>query len=384
MPGSIRIARSPKIQTNVEIGAPGMAVVKTVFPATTEAGEAVQNVALPIAPLWAASGTRGWAGLHTLAGNQVAIQRGDGVIVRALADGREVVRLNEPLQPFWREHDGGVQLVAEGGDAHDIYEVRRHALPNLTQGGFTYRSRFPVLAMHEHACTYRAGVRLRLVVEGIPGEVRLRVFEGETQRWQYAGLACAHPPILFSHEDRVGVIDDNRLVLLDEDGHKPAAVVFSTKRTGPAWRLDAAGGWLVPTLSGVELVRLGARTGQATQLRDAVLAGAGPAHVAVRQDLAVLARSDRRIECTVWHDGAFEPRWHAEIPLPPTLAPGLSADHVAIADDTGRVTVLSLANGSLVRRIAHGNRLAAVPLVLADRIVVADMTGGVAAYPLKR
>ncbi len=383
VPGSVRIARSPRSQTNVEIGAPGMAVAKAVFPASTDAAESVQSVALPIAPIWSASGTRGWAALHALAGDLVAIHRTDGVIVRALADGREAARLGEPLQPFWREHEGGVQLVVEGGEAHDIYEVRRHSLPNLVQGGFTYRSRFPVLAMHEHDCTYRAGVRLRLIVEGVPGEVRLRVFEGETQRWQYAGLASSHPPILFSHEDRVGVIDDNRLVLLDEDGHKPAAVVFSTKRTGPAWRLDSAGGWLVPTLSGVELVRLGARSGQATQLRDAVLAGAGPAHIAVSRDLAVLARSDRRIECTVWRDGAFEPRWQAEVPLPPVLAPGLSADHVAIADDTGRVTVLSLANGALVRRIAHGSRLAAVPLVLADRIVVTDMAGGVAAYPLR-
>ena len=370
-----RFCRSAANDVRLDIGAAGYATRRITVTAAAEATERLVEIALGPAPVWrmVAQTTRpAWIRLHP-AGAAVIVLSADAATAIDAASGaiRPLTLPGTKLLPWWSSVDGGWAFATADGEQRQILPTLDRAVPVRRLAGAP-------LALIEIEMVYRAGGRLAISVEDAPGGRVLVARDGPREVWRLAGVAGQGEPLLRRSDDKLVLIDDLTVRVVEEDGSETARLALKAARTGP-WAELPGGRLLIATSAGVELVQLGKSGAQLVP--HPWLAEAGPAVPAAAGEAVALARNDRIIDLASWAADPVKPRWRAKVtgrPLQAALGSGL----FAVADDGGSLTVIRLSDGKTVRRIAHGAPAMAPPLLLPGVVVIADQTGAVTGYRL--
>ena len=370
-----RFCRSAASDIQLDIGASGYATRRITVTAAAETAERLVETALGPAPVWrlVAPATRpAWIRLHP-AGAAVVVLSADGATAIDAASGaiRPLTLPGTKLLPWWSSVDGGWAFATTDGEQRQILPTLDRAVPVRRLAGAP-------LALIEIELVYRAGGRLAVSVEDAPGGRVLIARDGPREVWRLAGVAGSTEPLLRRSDDKLVVIDDLTVRVVEEDGSETARLALKAARTGP-WAELSGGRLLLATTAGVDLVQLG-KTG-AQLVPHPWLAEAGPAVPVAAGEVVALARNDRAVDIATWAADPVKPRWRAKVtgrPLQAALGGGL----LAVADDGGSLTVIRISDGHTVRRIAHGAPAMAPPLLLPGVVVIADQTGAVTGYRL--
>jgi hypothetical protein len=369
----LRFCRDRDRDTVVQVAVPGYDPATVVAQARDDDRDMVVAVTLAPAAVWSrrigSPGLRqAWARLVLQGTDGVLCLRGDGVTVLRLADGLQVAR-HEPAHAVanWVGMDRGRLLIA-----HDGGEVVALG-PDLQPLRTLHRDTRPPLAYLERDLVLRADRTARLVIDGDRPE--LRSLEDGREVWRYGPLRVGQPPVLAGRDDRILVLDDVALHLVEEDRSQSDRITLPTMRTGPVAVLPG-GHWLVPTTSAVEL--LAAVGPNRFQIRPGPAPGQ-PGLVAVDGDRVLLHRQDGRLDAFLWNGTAFALLWSADAGGPPACPPALAGERAVAADLSGRLVLVDAQSGKAVRRLARPSAAAAL-LVVGGRTLVADRSGIVAAY----
>jgi hypothetical protein len=193
-------------------------------------------------------------------------------------------------------------------------------------------------------------------------------------------------PVLWFSDDHVLLMDDLALVMLDElDGHEIATAALPGPRSGAPVALGRGGVIAVPTSVGVALLQVtGGAQPALIPLSDLLLGELGAARLAGDGEHVAAFGPDRRVQLVAWQGERLVRRWAAALPADAGLPvhATLGTEQVLVADDLGSVFVFGRADGQPLRRILHGTPLAAPPLLIDGRVVVADREGRISAYRL--
>ena len=373
--GDGRFCRSANADVQLDIGAAGYVSRRIAVATAVDPAERLIEAALGPAPLWrlpAPVSRPAWLHLHP-AGAAVVALSADGATSIDAASGtiRPLTQAGVRLAPWWGAVDGGWTFATADGE-------QRQILPSLDRAVTVRRLAGAPLALLDVELVYRAGSRMAASVENAPGGRLLIARSGARELWRLAGVAGTTEPLLRRSDDKLVLIDDLTVRVVEEDGAESARLPLQAARTGP-WAELPGGRLLVATTAGVDLVVLG--KGGAALVAHPWLSEAGPAVPAAAGDVVVLARSDHTIDIAIWAADQIKPRWRAKTPGRPLQA-AIGSGLVAVADDGGLVTVIRLADGQTVRRIAHGVTAVTPPLLLPGLVVIADQTGAIAGYRL--
>jgi hypothetical protein len=369
----LRFCRDRDRDIAVQVVVPGYEPAAVLVQARDDDREMVVAATLSPAALWSRRiGSPGlrqpWARLMPQGADAVLCLRGDGVTVLRLVDGLQTAR-HEPTHGVanWVGGDRGRLLIAHDGG--EVVALGSDLQPQRT----LHRDTRPPLAYLERELVLRPDRIARLVIDGDRPE--LRSLEDGREVWRYGPLRTTLPPILASRDDRILVLDDVALHLVEEDRSRSDRLSLPTPRTGPVAVLPG-GNWLVPTAGGVEL--LAATGANRFQWRPGPAPGQ-PGLVATDGDRVLIHRQDGRLDAFRWNGTAFAPLWTADAGGPPACPPALASDRAVAADLSGRVVLIDVQSGKAVRRLARPSPAAAL-LVVAGRTLVADRSGIVAAY----
>jgi hypothetical protein len=372
--GEERFCRMASADTQIEVSATGYAVQRVSVVAGSDAAERTVEVRLGPAPVWrvvAPNQRPAWLRLHA-AGTAVIRHSGEEVIAIDAATGsaRPLTQPGVQVMPWWASGDTGWSFATADGEQRQILPTLDRAVPVRRLGG-------PPVAMLDIDLVYRAGGRLALAVEPVAAGLVLIAREGTREAWRVADLHGPAEPLLRRVDDRIVVVDNQTVLVLEEDGKVASRLPLRAPRSGPAAELPG-GRLLIATTGGIDMVLL---AGGVRLTAHPWLAEAGVAVPAAEGASVVLARADRAVDIATWADEPVRPRWRAKIagrPLHVTVSGGLAA----VADEAGAVTVLRLSDGVTLRRIAHGVALATAPLLLPSLVVLGDQTGALAGYRL--
>ncbi len=368
-----RFCRSILADTQIEAVATGYAPARVVLPASANPAEQRVEMTLAAAPVWrlAAPAQRpAWSELHAVGNAALALTPEAAFVIDTATGGvRPLTLPGTALMPWWSLVDGAFSFATADGE-------QRQVLPTLDRAVPVRRLAGAPLARLDIELVYRAGSRLAVTVEQEGNQRVLVARDGDREVWRQPGIAPGALPRLYRGDDKIVVIDALSVRVIEEDGSESARTTFRAARTGPM--ADLPGGRiLVATTTGVELVKLG--SGGAKVVAHPWLAEAGPAVPASDGDQVLLARNDRAVDIAVWPADPVQPRWRINLqgrPLQAVMSDGLAA----VGDDSGQITVIRLADGVVVRRIAHGVPVMSPPLLMSGVVIVADQTGAIAGY----
>ncbi len=369
----LRFCRDRDRDIVVQVTVPGYEPAAVVVQARDDDRELAVPATMTPAAAWSRRiGSPGlrqtWARLIAQGADAVLCLRGDGATVLRLADGLQTAR-HEPTHGVtnWIGVERGRLLIA-----HDGGEVVALG-PDLQPQRTLHRDTRPPSAYLERELVLRPDRIARLVIDGDRPE--LRSLEDGREVWRYGPLRTTLPPVLTSRDDRILVLDDVALHLIEEDRSRSDRLALPTPRTGPVAVLPG-GHWLVPTTGGVELlVSSGANR---YQWRPGPTPGQ-PGLVATDGDRVLVHRQDGRLDAFRWNGTAFALLWSADAGGPPACPPALAGERAAAADLSGRLVLVDAQAGKVVRRLARPSAAAAL-LVLGGRTLVADRSGILAAY----
>ena len=378
-----RFCRDPRREVVIEVTATGYLPARIHIPSGGESSERRSIALLRLAPRWSrqltAAMSSPWGVRLALVGDRVAALHRDGCILFRAADGAALAQTDRvPGGPgfanLWQvrgdrivtgSDDGLIQLLDPATLATDLVLMR---------------GRQEVQAWLEFEMTYQSGRRLGIAVTDVAGAKQVVAADAGREIWRYSQVKGQQPAWLSRHDDRLLVIDDSRLHLIEEDGSGAQPIALPAPRIGPVVECRALGALLVPTTTGVFAIRLGNRQDPVRLLADKALAAAGPGLVGVADDQVMIAGLDREAHLLSVVRGSLEPRWkHSgdrQFSAPPVLADGF-----AITVDE-LVTVFRRNDGQVLRRIATGAPPAGQPLVIGHQVIIADRAGTVAAYSL--
>jgi serine/threonine protein kinase len=371
-----RFCRSRNAAVQLEVQAPGYVSRRLTIPAGGDAAELVVDVNLSPGPVWrvAAPNERPtWIRLHA-AGSAAVLLTPSAASVIDPANGvvRALTLPGTKLVSWWQPVDGAWAFATSDGEQRQLLPTLDRAVPVRRLGGAP-------LALLEIELVYRSGGRLAVSVEDAPGDRILVARDGVREVWRLAGLAGACDPQLRRADDKLVVIDDLTVRVVEEDGTESARLPLAAARTGP-WAELPGNRIVIATSTGVQMVQYG--KGGAKLVPHPWLNEAGPAVPASLGDTMLLARQrDQVADLATWEGDRIRPRWRGKLSGRPVQA-SLSLDYAAIVDEAGTVVVLRMSDGSLARRIVHGAPPAAAPLLLPGVLVVVDQTGAVAGYRL--
>ena len=372
--GEARFCRAASADTQIEVSATGYAVQRVAVVAGSDAAERVVEVRLGPAPLWrvvAPNQRPAWLRLHA-AGAVVISHSGEAVVAIDAATGsaRPLTQPGVQVMPWWAPGDSNWAFATADGEQRQILPTLDRSVPVRRLGG-------PPIAMLDIDLVYRAGGRLALAIEPAADGLVLIARDGTREAWRVAGLRGPAEPLLRRVDDRIVVVDNQSVLVVEEDGTVASRLPLRAPRSGAAAELPG-GRLLIPTSGGIDLLLL---TGGVRLTAHPWLSEAGVAVPAAEGTAIVLARSDRAVDIATWADEPVRPRWRAKIAGRPAQV-ALSGGFAAVADEAGAVTVLRLSDGVTVRRIAHGVALATPPLLLPGLVVLGDQTGALAGYRL--
>jgi hypothetical protein len=253
-----------------------------------------------------------------------------------------------------------------------------------------YRGQGPVVAFAERELTFQPGRRAAYAVEAIGQGLQLVARTKDKDLWTQPGLRGFRDPQLWFHDDKVLVMDDRQLLVIDEaDGRQLAALPLSGSRTGVPALLAKGEVMAIPTSAGIDLLRLPRQgDGEIAAFHDPALAEPIAVQLAADADRLLVARGDRGLRLLAWQGGRFERIWETAMPADggAVATVALAGEHALIADELGTVFVLGREDGALQRRLANGSPLLCPPFELGGMVITGDRDGRVTAYampPLK-
>ncbi|MCK6489936.1 MAG: hypothetical protein L6R48_16725, partial [Planctomycetes bacterium] len=373
-------------ETVVEATAGGFLPARLSVPATAEPADRAYAIPLRLAPAWSRSLPQAMASPW-------------GVRLRAAGD-QQLVAMHRDGLLLLRAGDGGIAAQAERAPGAGGFSPLWVMRPSRVLAGFddgqvvaldpgtlsteevVLRGRQEVQAWLDFEMTFQAGRRLSVAVQDVAGAKQVVAFDAGRELWRYSQVKGAQPPFLGRHDDRLLVIDDSRLHFIEEDGSGARFVQLAAPRIGPVVPVAALGGVLVPTTTGVRLYQLGGRQDPAHLTEQPALTAPGPALVAADGDQVLLAGLDASVELLRVQRGGVQRVWRQDGTRQQTWPPLLTGDWAVTCDDG--FTVRRRSDGQVALRVTTGAPPAGQPLVVGRLLVVADRTGAVAAYDLKR
>lgn len=371
-----RFCRSATSEVQLAVAASGYSSQRITVPAGGEATELTLDLQLGAAPMWrvpAPNVRPVWIHLHAV-GSAAVVLSPEAAQVVDVASGttRQLTLPGTKLVPWWHGAEGSWAFATADGEQRQLLPALDRAVPVRRLGGAP-------LTMIEIELVYRAGGRLAVAVEDVPGDRVLVARDGVREVWRLPGLGGVQMPILRRADDKIVVIDDLNVHVIEEDGGESARLSLPAARTGP-WAELPGNRLLVATTTTVQLIQLG--KGGAQLIRHPWLNEAGAAVPAASGDTVVMARlGDRAVDIATWSADPVQPRWRTKLtgrPAQASAAGGLTA----VVDENGGITVIRLVDGVIIRRVAHGIAPATAPLLLPGVVVIADQTGSVAGYRL--
>jgi len=266
-------------------------------------------------------------------------------------------------------------VVRAGRDGQD-----QLAFKDLARKGST-----AVLGWLERELAFQPGRQTQVILDLSQRGAAVTMWSGPTQMWQIANLEVKiAKPWLAATADRILVVDDARLRVIDEDGSVPGGYALSGMRTGPV--LPVADGTIlaIPTTEGVTLLRIGGQPHFVQPLAQPRLEYTGA--VAVAADRGGLITGDAQGLVRLYEvagDGLV-PRWQTNVPdLRKATGPlALSEKVVVVVDDSNGIHLFSRADGRVLRSYPHPHNIPVAPLPLGEQLLVLDGTGLLTAYQL--
>ncbi len=397
-PGERRFCRLPGAEVQLEVSASGYHTETLRVGASTDEQEQQYQVALHPAQLWSRQLGAGlsWVRIAEADERTALVRSDDGISTLRLADGMVESTLNHSGLPAhapgssapsrwtssWSPTPQGVITGTSDGLAV-LLTVNGHG---FAFGEILYRGRSPVVAVAEHELTFQAGKRAIYIVEGVVGAMQLVARTSERDLWSHSGLSGRNEPQLWFHDDRVVVLDDQRLQELDEtDGHQLSVASLSARRSGPGVLIDKGGIIAVPTVSGIDLVRIASAAGDKLVIfHDPALDLADGRQLCAADGQLLVARADHGLRLLGWKDGKGETLWSQALATEggaiSSLA--LSGDHALISDEAGGIYLCSRATGALQRRFPSATPLLGAPQEIHGVLIAADRNGAITAYAL--
>ncbi len=390
------VCRSPERDTMLDLNAAGFSSIRQAIPGSTATGERSVSVVVRQAPAWqvgyANPGAAGifvpWARLHPLASG-LLIQHRDGLLSLRLADGAAAARLERtPTAPafgyLWYPLNGNRLLMADDGGTVQVFGATS-LVPEQT----VHRGKGEVVAWADLDLALQNGRRIHVAVERQNSMCQLVAQDGDREYWRYANLkAITQQPQIIQHDDRLYVVDDQALHLLEEDGTVVRVFALPAARIGPMAELPATAGRrdvLIPTVAGVQRLQCGSHQDPVRAVGDPVLNQIGAGQVTTDSDMALVVGD--RSAVLVRFAPAAAVVWRQEQTRPLGVPPLLTSAFAITADDQGTLYIRDRATGTVRQRLVHGTPLVGTPLVIdmagAPATVVCDRAGQAAAYLIR-
>ena len=391
------VCRSGERDTMIDLHADGFTNVRQTIPGSTAVDERLVPITLRQAPAWivgyanpAAAGLFvSWARLHPLTGG-LLIQHQDGLLVLRTADGAVAARLERsPTSPafgaLWYPIGGNRLLIAQSDGMVQVFGAAT-LIPEQT----VHRGKGEVVAWADLDLALQNGRRIHVAAERVAGGCQLVAQDGDREYWRYANLKSAtQQPQIIEHDDRLYVIDDQSLHLLEEDGTVVRVFALPAARVGPLVELPAAANRrdvLIPTVAGVQRLQFGTHQDPVRAVGDPVLGQIGTGQLATDGDTALVV-SDRSAALLRFAPSATV-GWRQDQSRPLGTLPLLTAAFAITVDDQGTLLIRDRATGKVLQRLVHGTPLVGMPLVIdlaaGPAVVVCDRAGQAAAYLIRR
>jgi hypothetical protein len=142
----------------------------------------------------------------------------------------------------------------------------------------------------------------------------------------------------------------------------------------------------VPTVSGIDLVRVASATNDKLEIfHDAALDLADGRQLCAADGQLLIARVDHGLRLLGWKDGKGELLWSQALATTDGGAPtslALNGDHALISDEAGVIYLCSRATGALQRRFVSATPLLGAPLEMHGVLIAAERSGTISAYAL--
>lgn len=386
--------RDPTRPVVIEITATGYLGERLLVP--PGGGDAPVVVQLKPGLLWQAtlSPSRPWWRLEPIDGAYLAIGPA-AVTVIDPADGslrqtfeRRAVPVAPALpNPTWTSvEQRGTELILASSDGL-VVRAERSAEGQFVYKDLLRKGSSAVLGWLERELAYQPGRQTQVVLELAARGTTLTTWSGPTQLWQIPNLDVrVAKPWLSATANRVLVIDDARLRVIDEDGSVPGGYALSGVRTGPVLSLGGGSILAIPTNEGISLLRIGGQPHFVQALPHPTLESAGA--MAVAGDEAGLVTGDTlgMVRLYAVENGGLTPRWQTNVPdLRKATGPlALGENVVVVVDDQHHIHLLDRGDGRVLRSYPHPHGIQVAPLPHGDQLIVLDGTGQLTAYQLIR
>ena len=397
--GERRFCRFATSDLTIEIAVPGYR--QEVLHLAAIADEQEQHVQVVLHPevRWQRQiGTSlAWIRLRDIDEHLLLVRHNEGIATLHLSDGTVASTLgrnqllatpqgdNAPAQftTVWTPTQQGVIVGTTDGL---VMLLGNPGTSGLAVIDTLYRGHGAITAVSEHELTFEAGRHAIFVVEAESSGAKLTARTSEHELWKVTGLVGQLEPQLWFHDDKVVVLDDQRVQAIDEtDGHLVSSVVLSAKRSGPGMLIDQGGIIAIPVASGIELMRPAGAAGDRLEIfHDAQLDQADGRQVVAADSQLLVARSDRSMRLLGWKDGHAELVWSQNLPADSAAISfmGLAGEHALIADEQGAIYVYARSTGALQRRFASASPLLGAPLEVHGLLIFADRAGAISAISL--
>ncbi len=188
------------------------------------------------------------------------------------------------------------------------------------------------------------------------------------------------PPCVFARGEHLLAIDDRAVHVLDQEGKQLRSYPFASPRRGPALALCGGALVVVPTASAVIAFHdEGGGAYQAAPLSAGALLAASDG-----DDLALLG--EHALQLQHGAGGTLSGRWSLPLALPAGGTVILLGFHGGVISyyEPGRrlLHLVQAADHRELHRLRLGDGLSCIPLILPDKVVIADSRGGLSAFPL--
>lgn len=392
-----KVCRSGERDTVLDLRGSGFVSVRQNISGSTVIGERQVPLMLRQAPAWmvayADPGAAGvfvpWAALHPLAGG-LLIQHHDGLLILRPADGAVAARVERAVTSpafgsLWFPQGPNRLLIAQDDGSVQLFGAAT-LIPEQT----VHRGKGAVVAWADLDLALQNSRRIHVAVERTANGCQLVAQDGDREYWRYAHLkAATQQPQIIQHDDRLYVIDDQALHLLEEDGKIVKVFALPANRVGPLVELPANGARrdvLIPTVAGIQRLQFASHQDPVRAIGDPVLAQIGPGLVVTDGDLAFIV-SDRSAALVKFAPSATV-LWRQEQMRPVGAAPVLTSAFAITVDDLGTLLVRERVSGKSLQRLVHGTPVVGQPIVIdiagQAAVVVCDRAGQTAAYVIKR
>ncbi len=360
---------------SLRIAAEGFRTQEVVIPASS-ADEVTYTVALLDEPRWIMPAfAPTWVKLLP-SPEGVLLASDRKVVVIALADGRELHRLDHTSMPLLPENLTWASVLSAMPDTVRLgvtgglcVEAGAAGLLPVSE---IHRGQASVLALQMLPLTLRLGEEGIFLIERDGSDFALAADNHERRLWSRS-LKCSLVPWLTGQGDRLLVIGDRLIQRFSQEGEEVSQVALTSPRTAEPVVCGAAG-VVIPTSAG--MMRLAAKLQTLPGSPAPVSACAGDATLIVAacgRGLVAWGVDGESVQSKWSHPDVAEANRHV-------VYVSLTTDCVLVVDDAGAVRMFARADGKVLRTVRTGAALLAPPILVNERLIVVLAPGVACAF----